>query len=346
LAKKGWYSVYKTNNLFKPALLFIDLLGYGFFGWLQNKELEVPKRILLIRLEHIGDVLLATPAFRALRKKYPKARIDVLCREAGAEVLVGNKDVDKVIVWNAPWLSAGKKESWQSVSEMIKKLRANKYDLAIDFHGDPRNILLAWLVADYRIGYGCRGLGFLLNKNVEYEDSHAIDKNLKLVDNKIVDKQMQIKIDNYDLFITSLIINKAKMPVVISAMSGVPAKNWNVKNWIKLAGVLSKNGFSIFLTGTRAERGVADRIRNKVPSVVNLCGFLTIKQLAALIKQSKMCISIDSAPLHIARAVNTSSIGIFLKEDPKLWGYDELNHRSVFGNVTVETVLEALEEIK
>ncbi|MEM4240130.1 MAG: glycosyltransferase family 9 protein [Candidatus Woesearchaeota archaeon] len=154
------------------------------FWWLKLRKLGQPKKILCIRIDHIGDVLLTTPAFRALRKKYPKARIDVLVRSFSKEILEGNKNISKIVTFDFPWLGLhGKKASWKETRHFIGQLKKEKYDIAVDFHADPRNILLARKVAKYSIGYGIRGFGFLLNKVVHYRKGsrHQIQRNLDLV---------------------------------------------------------------------------------------------------------------------------------------------------------------------
>ncbi len=349
--------MYKTNILFQPFLLIIDTIGYVFFFWLKFRKLGEPKRILLIRLEHVGDVLMTTPAIRALRKRFPKAGIDVLVRDFTAPILQKNKNVSNVIVWNAPWLSSlGKRESWASVKQMIRKLKKNRYDVAIDFHGDPRNILFASMVAKYRVGFGCRGFGFLLNKTVPYKN-HVIDRNLALA--KALgaissDRTMELALTSSDEKFAESAIKGISKPVIISPGSGKKEKNWLEERWAEVADrLIEEKGATIVLTGSRGETEMVKSLQNKIShpeKVLNLCGKTSLFQLAAVIKHSKLLLSPDSGPVHIARAMNTPLLELCFVDDPKEWGYDEPKFQNIKRDkpkdISVEDVLDKIRQMK
>src|SRR5215210_4325062 len=97
--------------------------------------------ILLVRLRLIGDVVFTTPAIRAIRRRYPDARITYIVEEEAAAVVVANPHLDEVIVATSPH-AAGRVRADLA---LIRRLRRDRYDLAIDFHGGPRSSLLTWL---------------------------------------------------------------------------------------------------------------------------------------------------------------------------------------------------------
>ena len=347
--------MYKTNILFQPVLLLTDIIGYIPFFWLKFKRFKEPKRILLIRLEHIGDVLLTTPAFRALRKRFPNAQIDVLVREFTAPVL--QKNISNVIVWNAPWLSnIGKKDSWSSVRRMILKLRKNKYDLAIDFHGDPRNILFATKVAKYRVGFGCRGFGFLLNKVVPYGKQHVISRNLSLakaVGANVSDKRMELNLSASDERFAKSALKGAVKPVMIAAGSGRRQKNWIDSRWAEVADKLIEKGATIVLVGSKGEAEMVKCIQDQThysEKIINLCGKTTITQLAGVIKHCKLVLGPDSGPMHIARALNTPLLGLYFVDSPREWGYNEPKFQNIKQdkpkNITADAVLNKIRSMK
>ncbi len=346
--------MYKTGILFQPFLLLIDIIGYVFFFWLKFRKLGEPKRMLLIRLEHVGDVLMTTPAIRALRNRFPKAQIDVLARDFTAPVLQKNKNVSNVIAWNAPWLSSiGKRESWSSVRQMIRKLQKNKYDAAIDFHGDPRNILFAGRIARYRIGFGCRGFGFLLNKTVPYGKKHVIDRNLalaKALGCSTKDRKMELALGASDEKFAKSALKGISKPVIISPGSGKREKNWIEGRWAEVAGrLIEKNGATIVLTGSRGEAEMAKRIQEQLhhpEKVLNLCGKTSLTQLAAVIRHCRLLLSPDSGPVHIARTFGTPLLGLYFVDDPKEWGYNEPKFQNIKrnspDNITAEMVLDKI----
>lgn len=345
---------YRTAFILQPFLALIDAIGYVLFVLLRFRKLGEPKRILLIRLEHVGDVVLTTPAFRALRKRYPKARIDVLCRDFTAPLLEKNKNVSTVINWNAPWLSnIGKKESLFSVRKVINKLRKNKYDLAIDFHGDVRNILLATAVARYRIGFCCRGFGFLLNKRVPYETSHAIDRALALAQAAgaaVGSRETELAVSAADQKFAQKLLGHDTRWVCIAPGSGRIEKNWLNERWAEVADELieKKNMFIVF-TGSPGEKVMVDdivlRMRNS-QKALNLCGKTNLTQLAAVVQRCLLVLSPDSGTMHLARAMKTPLIGLFTKENAKEWGYNEKVFRHIAGKgakaITVEQVLDKI----
>jgi lipopolysaccharide heptosyltransferase II len=338
--------MYRTNPVIQPLLFIIDAIGCLLFSWLRLRRLKGPKRILLIRLEHVGDVLLATPAFKALRKRYPDARIDVLAREFTAPILKGNRNVDRVITWNAPWLSKlGKKAAWSSVPRMVRALRKEHYDLAVDFHGDIRNILLASTVAHYRIGFGARGFGFLLNKTAPYR-GHTIDRNLglaKTLGSDVRDRAMELHVSQGDgRFARSHL--KGKNWACIAPGSGRPEKNWVTERWAALADrMIEQYGVKIALTGSQGEailvKDIISKMRNR-GRVLDLSGKTSLAQLAAVVKQCTLVVCPDSGTMHIARALEVPVVGLFTVENPREWGYDEPRYQHVKGNdITVEAVM-------
>ncbi len=349
--------MYKTSILFQPFLLLVDTLGYVFFFWLKFIKQKEPKRILLIRLEHVGDVLMTTPAIRALRKRFPKARIDVLVRDFTAPILQRNKNVSNVIVWNAPWLSSlGKRDPWSSARQMIRKLQKNNYDVAIDFHGDPRNILFAGRIAKYRVGFGCRGFGFLLNKTVPYR-KHVIDRNLalaKALGAVSKDRTMELTVSSSDEKFAKSALKGISKPVIISPGSGKKEKNWLEERWAEVADkLIEEKGATIILTGSKGEAEMVKCIQEQVhhpDKVLNLCGKTSLTQLAAVIKHSKLLLSPDSGPVHIARTMNTPLLELCFVDDPREWGYNEPKFQNIKRDkpkdISVDDVLEKINSMR
>lgn len=114
--------------------------------------------ILLVRLRLIGDVVFTTPAIRALRRHYPDARIAYVVEEEAAAVVNGNPHLDEVIVATSPHAPG----RLRADVALIRRLRSERYDLAIDFHGGPRSSLLVWASgAPRRIGYQVAGRSWM-----------------------------------------------------------------------------------------------------------------------------------------------------------------------------------------
>ena len=114
--------------------------------------------ILLVRLRLIGDVVFTTPAIRAIRRHYPDARITYIVEEEAAAVVRHNPHLDNVIVARSPHAPG----RLRADIALVRRLRRERYDLAIDFHGGPRSSLLTWLSgARTRIGYEVVGRSWM-----------------------------------------------------------------------------------------------------------------------------------------------------------------------------------------
>src|SRR5262245_46369363 len=120
-------------------------------------------RILLVRLRQIGDVVFTTPAVRALRKRFPDAHLSYLVEPAALPIVEHDPHLDDVIVTPRLRGVAGLRAD----IALLKRLRAGRYDLAIDFHGGPRASVLTWLSgAPRRIGYDVIGRAWMYTERV------------------------------------------------------------------------------------------------------------------------------------------------------------------------------------
>src|SRR5205823_14894676 len=132
--------------------------------------------ILMVRLRLIGDVVFTTPAIRAVRRRYPDARLSYIVEEEAAAVVRGNPHLDEVIVAVSPRAPA----RLRADLALIRRLRHARYDLAIDFHGGPRSSLLTWgSGAPQRIGFDVVGRSWMYTTHVErpraLRPRHSVD---------------------------------------------------------------------------------------------------------------------------------------------------------------------------
>jgi ADP-heptose:LPS heptosyltransferase len=165
---------YLIKSPFKRRTVSLaDNLGKWFFERRDGDVPEIIKSILLIRLDHLGDVLLTTPAVKSLKQRFPHARITMVVKEWAFEAIKNSPHIDEVVIFNPSWTIPGQEETKTAgvagICKLVLRLRKEYFDLAIDFKGDPRNILIAYLSgARRRISYGIRGGGFLLTLPSEF----------------------------------------------------------------------------------------------------------------------------------------------------------------------------------
>ncbi|PKL52484.1 MAG: putative lipopolysaccharide heptosyltransferase III [Nitrospira bacterium HGW-Nitrospira-1] len=313
------------------------------------REFKDIKKILVIKLRHIGDVLLTVPVFRALRETFPNAYISALVNSGTEEALAGNPLIDELIVFNR---NIKKKSTIQKYIEelsFLKAIRGRGFDMAIDLTSGDRAAIISLIAgAKYRLAYDPAKDGFL-GKRYFYThlaqrngNQHMVLQNLDLV------KQFGISTDDpkVDFYIPDearLFVRRIFEENNIKANDTVvhvhPTSRWLFKCWkdeymAEVIKWLIGQRVKVIMTSSpdKREMGKAKKILSLVsdPShptiveggdggVIDLCGKTNIKQLAAISEASDLFLGVDSAPMHIAAAVGTSVIALFGPTDDVQW---------------------------
>ena len=344
-------SQYRVSAPFNVLLFCIDTLG-GFvtlpFRRFYTIDHASIKKILLIRLDYIGDVLVTTPAIRALRKKYPEAAIDVVCRPLTAQLLRANPNVTTVIPFDPPWLKhMGGVKLWDTIrtfwdNATVRRLKEERYDLVIEFHTDPRNILLSWIIQGrYRIGHADRGLGFLLTHPIPYEDSgHIIDRTNRIVQYLGCGQELP----TLDLYLSSEDESEGQRVmkehwlrkrefICLNPGTGRINKRWALASWSELAdAIIDKYGVTAAFTGSTEDLldiyQIIGAMRNSKRTVV-LAGKTSLGGLAEVYRHAKAVICTDTGPMHIAKSVGARLVALFGPVNPIIWGYTHSTSRVV-----------------
>lgn len=299
-------------------------------------------RILVIRPDHLGDVLLTVPAFRALRRQHPNAEIHALVGPWSAEVLAPVNEVDLVLTVPFPGFTRDGKSSlikpYVLAHTTARKLRRIGYDSVYILRRDHWwGALVAHLAGiPNRVGYDLPDSNLFLNRKVAYQRDHAVRENLRLISaDAAANPPSQInypvfedaRIAIHDLFHENR-INRQNPFFVLHVGSGSPIKNWDDEKWAKVADAIADGlGGTAILTGSPAERATAERIAShmKNPAAI-LAGATDLPGLAALLSEAKLTLGSDSGPLHLAAAVGTPTVALFGPADPaefSPWGNPE-----------------------
>ncbi|RLG46814.1 MAG: hypothetical protein DRN92_04520 [Thermoproteota archaeon] len=300
--------------------------------------------ILVIRPDHIGDVLLTTPLLEALRKGFPDAKISILIGSWSREVLYRNPDVDEIIVCDLPWL-ARSKDSWSKWSRVFitaYHIRKRRFEVTVNPRIAVKSALFSFLCGGkFRWGFDVPKSRWAWTNVVKYNSNkHVVDcyldiaKNLGCpVDTPLL-KLFPSEAD--EMYAESLLHDKHNV-VVISPGAGCEARLWEPDRWAKVADYIVENGFKVLFTGTTAERALIERIRSQMrKESVSLAGHLRILQLASVIKRSICVLSLESAPMHIAVAMRTPVIALFGPGNSQQWG----PYENGLPNVVVEKPIE------
>lgn len=279
-------------------------------------------KILVIRTDRIGDVVLSTSVLKALRENYPKSHIAVMVTPYTREIIEENPYIDEIIVYDKNKEHRGLIRFWK----FIRKLKKNNFDLAIILHTKKRTNLIAYLSRiPRRIGYEDKKFGFLLTDKIKdirpLGLKHEIDYCLNLLEKlgiKPKDKTTYAAVKKEDLawvdnFLEANGIGKNDKIICLHPGASCVSKRWLMVRFIELAKrLIERYSAKIILVGDGGDVKIAEEIAKDIKGpVLNLAGKTTLSRLSAVLKRSRLFISNDSGPVHIASAVGTPVISIF-----------------------------------
>jgi len=250
------------------------------------------------------------------------------------DIVIGNPYLDEVIVYD----KYGVNKSWLATLKFALGLRKKRFDLALVLHPTNRAHIITFLAGiPLRIGYN-KKCGFLLTHSIEDKkhlgQKHELDYNFDLAGLagiKIVDRALFMAVTEQDKESARDILRKNGLNsdgnlIIIHPGSSCPSKRWPLERFALLSDKINQlDKVKVIVVGGPDDRGIAKQISSYVNSpVVNFCGQFDLKKLAALIQFSRLFITNDNGPMHIASAVGTPVIAIFGRNQPGLsprrWG--------------------------
>lgn len=293
----------------------------------RRSRAQSPRRILLLRLERIGDLLMALPAIRDVRALAPSAKIDLAVGSWNAALARAVPYVDRVVELDASWLTRGESRAGPSLLAAARRWRRERYDLAINFEPDIRtNLLLVSSGAAWTAGWVSGGGGPLLDLGLDFDTrAHTSDNARRLVAG-VFERAAPASPDPL-LAVPDEARRAARARL---AIPGVPAiaihvsggrlvKQWEPEKFAEVAARLaSECGATIVLTGGAADRAMVDIVKARVPAAhtVDLSGQIDLVELAAVLEQVDVLITGDTGPMHLAAAVRTPIVAVFGPSDP------------------------------
>ena len=325
-------------RIFAPIF---DALGSVIFFPLKlfKKPPSIPKNILIVRLDHIGDFVCTTPLFKNIKKKFPEAKITVLINSASKDIAFRDPNIYKVITYSPLYLARSDKSSpFKGLLRVIKDVRALRFDLGIDPRGDLLSIIIMWLGnVKYRVGYGITGGGFLLHKESKYNKTiHVIDRNLRLLKDigiPVEDRSPAVYFNGKDIPVVDGIVRDINIPdknraVILHPFVGAMAREWAKDNFQALIDRFAKEKISVLLIGTN------DDVCN-YSNVIDMRGKFNLPQLAYFIKSIGRFIGLNSGPANIAAALNVPSVIISSGTNIiEHWIPDNSNVKFVYKNIS------------
>ncbi len=317
------------------------------------------RRILFVRTDRIGDVLMNLPALRLLRQTFPKSWITLMLDEPVADLLRGQSDIDEVWAVSAARI----KNNFQYRTNLAKQIKKAKFDVGLASNPDKfLHAMLFFAGIPDRVGYG-RKWPFFLNHKISNDGpiKHETEKNLdlvRLVSKKSWDGSLSLPMDDaakrsISERLKTEFTSSDSIAVVHPGTSN-PEKRWPEIKFAELSDLIQqKLGFRVVLIGGLEESGCSRNVVSKMKSrAVDWTGKLDLKQLSALFREPnvKALISVDSGPVHIAWISGKPVVALYAKNttgsNPDRWGPKDGKSEVIFKNISEISVEEVYSLVK
>ena len=303
-------------------------------------DTSVIHRVLVVKLRHLGDVLLTSPVFTVLKNHAPHLEIDALVYRDTEPMLADHPAIANIFTIDREW----KKEDWTTRManewRLLRSLRARHYDLIIHLTENPRGAVLMLLLGprygvarDYphKRGRLWRG-SFTHFYKVPGKPRHTVEMHLDALRRLGVYPELDerglvlVTGDAADASVRELLARhglESRRFIHIHPTSRWLFKCWEVDKYAALIESLQEAGERVVLTAAPAEHELqfaASIVSQLKRPVVDLCGKLNLKQLAALTREARLFVGVDSVPMHIAAAMQTPVVVLFGPSGELEWG--------------------------
>jgi heptosyltransferase-3 len=310
------------------------------------------RRVLVIKLQHLGDVLLTSPVFSVLKQRYPHLEIDALVFADTAPMLSENQHIDRIFTLDRVSVQGARPALWRRLTQefrFYRELKARRYDLII---GLTDRLRAAWLTRLLRPAYSVaqkyphkRGAfwrnSFTHVYSIPATPRHTVEihldalrrigiypqgleKKLRLTVAPAVEEKISALCAAHRL--------QAGNYIVLHPASRWMFKSWNVPGFTEVLRLLEARGLQVALVSgpEQAEQNYVQAILEQYRgNSVDLSGQLSLKELTALIAGARCFIGLDSVAMHIAAAVGTPCAALFGPSDDKIWGAWMVAHRVI-----------------
>jgi lipopolysaccharide heptosyltransferase II len=279
------------------------------------------KNILIIKISAVGDVILSVPSIRAMREKFPKAKIYCLVGKESKQILQHCPYLDGIIIYD----NKGKDTGFKGILNISRELRKYNFDIVLDLQNNRSSHIISFLsMSANRYGYDNGKFSFLLNHKVQ-QLSLAVSavehqfRTLEMLGINQRDKKLELwpsKEDEYyisNLLGSQWVSQRGRIVGInLCASQRWVSKRWPLENFAQLCDRLSKENIRVVITGSKEELDFATELQKMTSArLLIFSGKTTLLQLAALIKKCSVFVTADSAPLHIAAAVGTPLVALF-----------------------------------
>ncbi len=274
------------------------------------------QRILVIQTAFLGDAILATSVLETLHRAYPEAKLDFLVRKGHEALFDGHPYLHAVLVWDK------KKDRYKNLWKLLQHIRAQRYDQVITLQRfASTGFLTAFSGAKARIGFDKNPFAFAFTHTRPHDISqgtHEIERNFALIENVVQGTPQKPR-----LYPTPADYDAVKPYQSVRYLCIAPASVWFTKQypaerWAELIDRVPAT-YTIYILGSPADVGLAEKLMElaeRKEKITNLCGKLSFLESAALMEQATMNYVNDSAPMHIASAMNAPVCAVYCSTVP------------------------------
>lgn len=323
------------------AMVRLADLALSPISWLRRAPSAPPgrpERVLLMRLERIGDLLMVLDAIGEARALWPGANIDLAVGSWNLPLARLIPGIAAIQGADVPWLARdGTGHRWAELLRRARAWRRLRYDLVINFEPDIRSNLLAWMTgAPRRYGYWTGGGGAFLTDAIEYEPTAHVAANASHLVRRAADLTGAATMARESPAAPTLVPPAAAIARATRVVDGTPrplvgvhvsggreSKQWHLDRFASVARrVAEARGATIVLTGSAADRPMVRSVADQLADVrvIDVSGQLDLAELAALMARLDLLITGDTGPMHIASAMDTPLVALFGPSDPRRYG--------------------------
>lgn len=318
------------------------------------------RRILAVRLDNLGDVLMCSPALRALRQAVPGRRITLLAAGSGAAAATHIPEVDAVITAPSPWMpSSDATPTPRQIGDVLEQLREGRFDGAVIFTSYSQSPLpaamLCWLEGiPLRLAHCRENPYHLLSDWIEDPEPHEllrheVRRQLDLVaaiGAKTKDEHLSFRVHADDMSramgrLRVHGIDPTRPWIVVHPGASAESRRYPPDSFAQALQVLLSAkvateplcDWQVVLTGSEAEASLCNAVRSRLATpAVSLAGLLSLGELAAVIAPAALLIANNTGPVHMAAALGTPVVDIYALTNPQHAPW-MVPHRTVYHDV-------------
>jgi ADP-heptose:LPS heptosyltransferase len=292
-------------------------------------ENTATKKFLIIQNASIGDVILATSMLEKLYNTFPQAFLGMIVNKGSEGLFEGHPYLNKLYVQDK------KNHKYKNLRNILKEIRKEHYDYCININRfGSAGILCAFSKAKIKIGFDKSPFSFLYNIRVKHQigiqwPTHEVSRNQQLIESIAAGEPGKVKLYPADNDFSSVAKFKNSKYITIAPLSLWFTKQYPTERWIEFLGKTDPD-LCIYILGSQKDKPELEQIFSDSPrkNLHNLAGELTLLQTAALMKDAVMNFTNDSAPLHLASAMNAKVTAIFCSTVPE-FGFGPLSMDSL-----------------